>query len=334
MDRVLVTGGTGFIGQHLVKKLLGCDKYVRVLTRPRNNGARQEPEMILAGLDVDIAWGDIRDHSAVKKAIKDVDLIFHLAGRLLVNGIPPNEYEQLHVTGTRVLLSACRSSDRLQSVVYCSSTGVLGPTGRQPKNEASPLNPSNVYEETKAAGESLAINFAENYNLPVTVARPSMAYGPGDLHLLRWFRSIKKGYYRIVGNGDNLLHPIYIDDVIEGLLKCAFSTGSTGKIYHLVGEKPVSIKEFSGRIASALECKIQNSSLPVPVAMGIASILESITVFPTSRLPLTRNRIRYMTENRVYSGEKAKKELGFLPSVDLDTGLQRTVLWYENEGLL
>jgi nucleoside-diphosphate-sugar epimerase len=334
MERVLVTGGTGFFGQHLVKRLLGCNKYVRVLTRPRNNGASRDPVNKLIGIGAEIVWGDIRDYNALKEAAADVDLIFHLAGRLLITGISSTEYEQLHVSGTRNLLSACRDSTKLQSIVYCSSTGVLGPTGRSPVNEDSSVKPSNVYEETKAVGEKLALKMAENFNLAVTVARPSMAYGPGDLHLLNWFRAIKKGYFRIVGDGENLLHPIYIDDVIDGLLKCAYTPGSSGKIYHIVGKKPVSIKEFANQIASSLACKIPNSTLPVPVAMGIASLLESFSFLSSPRLPLTRSRIMYMTENRVYSGEKAKEELGFLPSVDLNEGIERTVVWYRKKGLL
>jgi nucleoside-diphosphate-sugar epimerase len=233
-----------------------------------------------------------------------------------------------------VLLSACREAGAACSIVYCSSTGVLGPTGLQPKGEDSPLQPSNIYEVTKAAAEGLALSLGETFNLPVTVARPSMAYGPGDLHLLGWFRSIKKGYFRIVGDGENFLHPIYINDVVEGLVKCAYTPGTAGKIYHLVGERPVSIREFASRIACALECNIQKPSLPVPLAIGIASILESISIIPSNRLPLTRSRIKYMIENRVYSGTRAKNELDFEPMVDLDTGLQRTVLWYQKEGLL
>jgi nucleoside-diphosphate-sugar epimerase len=334
MERVLVTGGTGFFGKHLVKRLHGCNKSVRVLARPRNNGSSPNNVNELAALGSEIIWGDIRDHHTVRKAVDGVDIVFHLAGRLLVSGTPPDEYEQLHVHGTRVLLSACREVRSLSSIVYCSSTGVIGPTGRDPQGEDASLRPSNIYEATKAAAEGLALSMSETFNLPVTVARPSMAYGPGDLHLLGWFRSIKKGYFRIVGRGDNLLHPIYIDDVVDGIMKCAFTQKKPGKIYNIVGERPVSIREFANRIAVALACKVQNPSLPVPIALSIASLLESISIIPPNRLPLTRSRIKYMTENRVYSGEKAKKELGFVPVVDLDTGLKHTVLWYQKEGLL
>jgi nucleoside-diphosphate-sugar epimerase len=97
------------------------------------------------------------------------------------------------------------------------------------------------------------------------------------------------------------------------------------------GASPNSI---ANQIATAMACKVQTPSMPIPLAMGIASLLEAFSVIPSKNLPLTRSRVRYLTENRVYSGARAEVELGFKPSINLEDGLQRTVQWYQNGGLL
>ena len=333
-NRVLVTGGTGFLGQHMVSTLVECGLHVRVLVRPGKNKPSSRPVRFLEKLGVELLWGEITDARAVNEAVRGVSQVFHLAGRLYMLGFTPAEYERLHVDGTRTLLEACTRVKSIRSIIHCSSTGVLGPTGVFPLAEDAPPNPSNIYEQTKAAGELIALSYAAQHALPVTVTRPALAYGPGDLHLLSWFRSIQNGLYRVVGSGENMLHPIYIEDVIDGMLRCANHPYAAGQIYHLVGQQHVTLRDMASAIARALQRRIHQPSLPVPVALGIASFLEAVPAIPPTSLPLTRSRVRFMTENRIYSGRRAAEEIGFVSKVDLATGLEKTVAWYRSEGLL
>jgi nucleoside-diphosphate-sugar epimerase len=334
-NTALVTGGTGFIGGKLVQTLLADGNRVRILVR---HGITRHPSREIDHLrqvGVEVIWGSVLDRAAVEEAATGVDLIFHLAGRLHRPGVTQDEYVQLHVEGTRILLEACLGKPDLRSFVHCSSTGVLGPTGPFPLSEDAPYKPSNYYESSKAAGECLALDFANRHGVPVTIARPALAYGPGDLHLMNWFRSIHKGFYRLVGSGENLLHPIYVDDVVSGLLSCASKPASVGKIYHLVGGQTVSVKQMATSIARALSTRIPQPSLPVSFAMGLAVLIESSAgLFPREHLPLTRSRVKFMTESRVYLGQRARAELDFIPQVNLEEGLRLTVEWYRQEGLL
>jgi nucleoside-diphosphate-sugar epimerase len=335
-NQILVTGGTGFVGSSLALRLLGCGYRVRVLARSRHSTTSYSLKTIaeLESAGVEIVKGDIFDYESLETALQGVEGVFNLVGRLYIAGIPKKEYFRLHVDGTRNLLKACKAANPLKFIVHCSSTGVLGPTGPYPLSELAPFNPSNIYEETKAAGEKLALQLGEEWGLPVSIARPALAYGPRGLHLLAWFQAIQRRYYRVVGAGANYMHPIYIDDVANGLLMCAKSLNSVGKVYHLVGESPVTIRELAGEIASALSVSIPRTSMPESIAYWIASLLELAPGIPPGRLPLTRSRVRFMTESRAYSGERARQELGFIPRVALKEGLAMTVEWYRKEGLL
>ena len=332
--KAFVTGGAGFLGKKLIACLLSDGFKVRALVRPGNNGQSPDRSMTLRAAGVELIWGDLLDREVLRDAVRGVTHVFHLAGRLYIPGLPDREYESLHVEGTRRVLSACAQASDIRAIVHCSSTGVLGPTGPEPICEDSPFQPSNIYESTKAAGEQAALEMGEQLGLHVVVARPGLAYGPGDLHLLGWFRAIQNGRYYVVGRGDNLFHPIFVDDVAEGLRLCSLIPEAGGRIYHLIGPRPVSIRQLAQAIAQALDSRLPAPTLPVPIALGVAALLESIPGVAPGRLPLTRSRVKFMTEDRVYCGERAHEELGFNPRVDLEAGLRRTVSWYRAEGLL
>lgn len=333
-ERALVTGAAGFIGQHLVGALRGRGMAVRALVRPARLAGAGPAVRSFEALGVELAPGDVFDVPSLRSALQGVTHVFHLAGRLLVTGVDDAEYERLHVDGTRNLLSACLESRSLRAIVHCSTTGVLGPTGATPADEEAPLRPSTVYERTKAVGEKLALRVAAETGLPLSVARPGLVYGPGDLHLLGWFRAIDRGLYRVVGRGDNLLHPVYASDLVDGLWRCAAAPAAVGRVYHLVGERPVPIGELAAAIAGALGRGLPRTHLPLLLARAAAALLEALPGLPPERLPLTRGRVRFMTQSRAYSGERARRELGFVPRVDLETGLRRTVDWYRAEGML
>jgi dihydroflavonol-4-reductase len=329
-ERILVTGGTGFLGQHLVRTLRQQNLAVRVLVRPKSNC---QP---LAASGAEFVVGDVLDPTSLSAALKDVTAVFHLAGQLHMPGITNQAYNQLHIDGTHNLLQACLDVPSLRVIIHGSTTGVLGPTGSilATENAFSTQGPSNAYEQSKARGEQLALDFAKEHNLPLIAVRPSLVYGPGDLHLLGWFRAIKRGYYRVVGSGDNLLHPIYIDDLIKGLLCCLQSNPGKERIYNLVGPQPVSIKELAAAIAHAMGHTLPRWHLPLLLARAAATLFENLPGLPPTSLPLTHSRIDFMIESRAYCGQRACTELGFIPNIDLETGLEQTVAWYHREGLL
>jgi nucleoside-diphosphate-sugar epimerase len=330
-DLALITGGTGFLGQNLAGSLLARGRRVRLVLRPQID----RPDLpLLRAAGVELIVGELHDAHTLEAALQGVGEVYHLAGRLFVAGVPDDAYRQLHVEATRALLLACAGRAELRAIVHCSTTGVLGPTGPQPRDETAPLRPSNSYEQSKAEGERLARGLAQAYELPLVVARPALVYGPGDMHLLGWFRAIQRGWYRVIGAGNSLLHPIFVDDLSEGLRRCAETRTALGRVYHLVGERPLPIRELAAAIAHALGRRLPAPQLPLPAALLAAMLLEALPGIPPSKLPLTRSRVLFMSQSRAYCGCRARTELGFQPQIALGAGLRRTVAWYHERGLL
>jgi nucleoside-diphosphate-sugar epimerase len=218
---------------------------------------------------------------------------------------------------------------------------VHGPTGPAPAREDDTGHPQNAYETTKADAERAAIVVANRASMPLIIARPGLVYGPGDRHLLGWFRSIRAGYYRVIGAGENKLHPIYIDDTVRALQLCADAAGllcaaaerPAGRAYHLVGSRAVTMRELSDAIGTAVGRVVPRTHLPAWLAYAAGAAFEALPV-PRKVLPLTRSRVRFMLQNREYDGTRAREELGFVPSVNLADGLSRAVAWYRRERLL
>ena len=309
---VLVTGGAGFIGRALVTALLAEGRRVRVLVR------RADAAASLAALGAESMVGDLLDPAAMQRAAAGVTSVFHLAGRLFAPAVPAQEYQRLHVDATVALLEAC-AANRLESFVLCSTTGVHGPTGPAPAREDDPGHPQNAYETTKADAERAAIVVASRAAFPLIIARPGLVYGPGDRHLLGWFRSIRAGYYRVIGSGENKLHPIYIDDTVRALRLCAAARQPAGRAYHLVGSRAVTMRELSDAIGTAVGRAVPRTHLPSWLAYTAGAAFEALPV-PRKVLPLTRSRVRFMLQNREYDGTRAREELGFVPSVNLADG--------------
>jgi nucleoside-diphosphate-sugar epimerase len=329
MERaVLVTGASGFIGRPLVSALLSRGHRVRVLVRTRDAATSLE------ALGAQPIVGDMLDPAAVRRAAADVGSVFHLAGRLFTAGSRHQDYARLHVDATVALLEACVAAPtRPDCFVLCSTTGVHGPTGAVPAREDDPGHPLNAYEVTKSQSEHAARDIARRAGLPLAIARPGLVYGPGDRHLLGWFRAIQGGYYRVIGPGTNRLHPIYIDDAVRALMLCPSAATPAGRAYHLVGSRPVTMRELSEAIGAAVGRPVPRTHLPAPVAFAIGAALEALPL-PRRVLPLTRSRVRFMLQDRAYDGSRARKELGFTPAVDLPEGLSRAVAWYRDQGLL
>ena len=327
MMTVLVTGGTGFLGTSLARRLLADGARVRVLAR---SPAKAEP---LAKMGAEIVPGDINDQPAVSRAADGAQVVYHLAGPLLVPGIPAEEYGRTHVAGTKLLLDCCEQQPGLERIVHCSTTGVLGVTGDRPAAEESLFRPTNAYEWAKAAAEA-AVRARWGPGFPAVIVRPGLVYGPGDIHLLPFFQSILRHRFRPIGRREAWLHPIYIDDMTEALVRCGRRRAAIGECFHIAGRKPVAIGDLARQIAEAEGTRLPPGRIPVAAAWAVAALGDRLPAALGQRLPLTRSRFEFLTHSRMYDVSKAERLLGFAAPTDLPTGLARTVAWYRQSGYL
>lgn len=322
-----VTGATGFLGAALVTELVKRGQPARILARDEAK-ARQQ-----FGDAVTIIRGDITDAEAVTRLVDGATHVYHLAGRLYHPATPAALYRQTHVEGTRTLLQACQEQSQLRRIVHCSTTGVHGVTGETPAAEDAPFAPTNPYEATKLEGELLALQAFREQGLPVSVARPGLVYGPGDLHLLGFFQSIKRGIFRVIDGGKAQLHPIYIDDMIAAFLLCAEHPAAIGRCYNIAGERPVTIRELAIAIASALDKQLPRGNIPLRLANLAADVFAVIPGLQGERAPLTRSRVAFLTNSRVYDCRRVQEELGFQVAIPLDKGIRQTADWYQKQQL-
>jgi nucleoside-diphosphate-sugar epimerase len=263
-----------------------------------------------------------------------VSVIYHLVGRLYHPSVPAELYYETHVKGTEIILRASQGQSQLTRFVHCSTTGVLGVTGRKPAPEDAPFAPTNPYEETKLQGELLALKAHQESGLPVTVIRPGLVYGPGDLHLLNFFSTIKKGLPPLIDGGKALIHPVYIDDMTKAFLLSAEKKEAIGHSYNIAGLFPVTFKDLSRAIAHSLDKELPPVSIPLWMANTASDVFSVIPGIQGEDAPLTRSRVKFLTNSRLYSIEKARHDLGYEPKVSLDEGMKLTAAWYHKHGYL
>ena len=332
---ILVTGATGFLGSalttELLKRLAGAERLrgitpttpsLRILARDEKKARQQFGDAVM------IIAGDITDVAQVQRAVDGVTTIYHCVGRLYHPSVPKALYYRTHVEGTETLLRACQGQALLRHLVHISTTGVHGITGATPAAEDAPFAPTNPYEATKLEGELLALKAYQKQGLPVCVVRPGLVYGPGDLHLLGFFRAIKKGVFRVIDGGKALLHPVYIDDMVAAMLLCAEQSQAVGRVYNIAGDHPISIGELATTIAHALDRTPPTGSIPLWLANLASDIFAITPSMGGTHAPLTRSRVKFLTHSRIYDISRARSELGYSPTVGLEEGMKRTATWY------
>lgn len=324
---VLITGGTGFLGTALARRLLAGGARVRILARSATRAGE------LAAFGAEVVTGDITDRAAVHAAIDGVRTVYHLAGPLLIPGIPAAEYHRAHVLGTRTVLDGCAQSPTLERLVHCSTTGVLGITGERPGTERDPFRPTTDYERAKAAAETeVRRRIADG--LPAVIARPGLVYGPGDIHLASFFQAIARGVFLPIGRRPAWLHPIYTDDMTEALIQCGAQAAALGECFHFAGTTPVPISELARVIAHAEGARVLPGYLPLPAARAAARFGDLLPPLARQRAPLTSSRLEFLTNSRIYDVGKARERLGFVAATDLKEGIAHAVAWYRAHGYL
>ena len=355
--KVVLTGATGFVGGALARRLAAEGVELHALTLPGSDRSR------LAGVPVTFHSGDITAPAGLDALFDGATWVIHAAGMLGRAGVSAATYNRINAEGVGHVLAAVerawqqgRTAAGLR-VLHVSSAGVLGPVrqagmkdegGRMSSepplrdssfrlhpssfDESSPLAPSNAYERSKALGEAVAAGFARD-GLPLVVARPEFIYGPGDVHVLGLFRAIQRGLFFYIGDGTNTCHPTYVDDMVDGLLAC-LRRGAPGGVYHIAGPRPLPFRELAETIAAALGVPPPRRRVPVPLAWLGAAGLEAAGKLLGRDVPLSRTGVAFFSENRRSTYAKAERELGFAPRVELRKGVERTVGWYRQEGLL
>ena len=326
-QKVFVTGGTGFTGGALCRRLVERGDRVTALVRSRDKA------QALTDLGVALVVGDLRDKSMFEKSLEGQDVVYHIAAVFREARIPDEEYTAINVGGTRNMVEAAAAGG-VGRFVHCSTVGVHGNTGRTPCNEDSRFHLPDFYCASKKEGELAARELFEKLNLPGVVFRPAGIYGPGDLRFLKLFRGISKGTFFMIGDGETVYHFTYIEDLCDGILLCGEKDEAVGDVFILGGDRFISLNELAAEIGKIVGRAPHKFHIPVFPVMTAAVVCEKLCKPLGIEPPLYPRRVEFFTKDRAFTNEKAKRILGFQPKHTEAEGLAKTAAWYRTQGLL
>jgi len=326
---ILVTGATGFIGSHLVAMLLETGETVRILVRNKEKVPDEWHGR------VEIVEGNLTDISSLKEAVRNCEKIYHLAGVINLPANREDDFYRINLEGTKNIFNAAvEEHATIKRFLYCSSVGVFGPLKALPANEKTPCNPSNNYEKSKLAAEKWVFEEANRHDIPVSVVRPAWVYGPGDKRTLPIFSMIAKKRFIMIGRGNTWIHPVFIKDLVQGIIRCSCSPASVGKVVILAGKHPVKLKDLVKQLSETTGVDLWSFYIPINAARLIAISLEILYKPMRKMPPLHRRRLGFFSRNQAFDITNAKTFCGYGPETELAKGLRLAVNWYKIHGWL
>src|SRR2546429_4457868 len=297
--KVLVTGATGLLGGYLVQELHQRGEQIRALVLPVENADK------LRAQGVEVVRGDVTDASTLGPAVKDIDLIFHLAGMMGV-WRPLADYRLVNVNGSENLYRAAQAAG-VRRFVHTSSHTVYGLGYGRFMTEKDALRPDpDPYSITKAEGDRLMRRLMLNSDVETVILRPGTFFGPGDrLHFGRMAQKVKDGKGLIIGKGDNALPFCYVTDVVQGVLLSGYHEKAPGNVYNITNDRPLTQLEMFNAIADAVGGVRPTLHLPyLPIYYG-SIVAEKIVAPGTPTKPgvTTLGRMVFRSEKRPSAGE-------------------------------
>lgn len=325
--RYLVTGASGFIGPYLVKRIISEGHFCRCLVR-----APQKLE--LAPSDhLEIVKGDVTRPETLQGIADGIDRVLHLAtlGHMNNFKVAPEMFQAVNVEGTRNIMNAALAAG-VERVVHCSSVAAMGICADNPATEESACNPHHPYGKSKLKAEEVVRSLVVDRGLPACIIRFSMVYGPGDWRdMLKLVRLAKKGLFPKVGNRPKLTPLIHVDDAVQGILLAA-EKGRIGETYLITNARSEPFDRLRSLILEGLGIWRPTLFVPERLALGLATVAESIWMRLGRVPPVSRKNIESTLADRVFSIRKAEIELGFRPMIDPAAGICETVKWYQAKG--
>lgn len=325
--KALVTGGTGFLGSHLIQSLRERGDEVVCIAKDKMNLG------VIDAIGVKFIFGNISDNLDWDSALDGVDVVYHLAGTTRArNG---NEYYETNYLATKSLLEICSERcPNLQRFLYVSSLAAVGPShSNKPIDEEEPYRPVSDYGKSKMLGEMEVLK--AKGKLPITIIRPSSVYGPRERDMYDLIRMSKRGIFPMIGFGEKYLSLIHSDDLIKGLIQAALHPRSTGEIYFLGSQSQYSSLELRDAIAKAVSRNPFHLRVPHSLLFAVGALSQLAGKFTGKPVFLNIQKAREMSQSSwTCSSQKAEDHFGFCQSVSLEEGMMQTHKWYLDNGWL
>ena len=320
----VVTGGSGFIGQNLVRRLLHDRHEVRCLMRPNGGSPPKGTKRYVVQFD--------NARSLLEcPAFDDASVVFHLAGA--TKAVRPEDFAAANVVPTRNLLGAITARRLYPKFVFVSSQAAAGPAPARdrPITEDDVPRPVEAYGQSKLDAERVVQSFSDR--VPATIVRPCSVLGPNDRGFYTLFRLADRGVLLYPGTAEHWLSILHVDDVVEGLLATTRRTSSICRTYFLSSDEPVRWRTLGEHIASGAERRVRHVNVYSPI-VTTASLAGEWIGRLTKRATLANRSKGALSRQRywVCSAERAKSELGFRQTRSLPDAVRDTYYWYRQSG--
>lgn len=331
---MLLTGGTGLLGSHIAEQLIGRPARVRAIVRASSDTA------YLRALGVELFEGDLTNRGACDAALQGVSVVYHTAAKVGDWGSWP-EFERDCLQATAVLGAAAAGAG-VDRFVHISSTSAYGhpKEGGPPVDERAALGqhlwwPWDYYTRSKVECEAILWGLARERGLRLTVIRPSWLYGERDrTTTARIVKRLRGSGIPLLGRGDNPLSAIYAGCVAEAAILAASHPAALGEAFNITDQGPITQREFFGLWASALGKVPLARRVPYRLVFGASFLVEAGARLVRRKRPpmITRYATWLMGRRLAYSTEKARRVLGWSPSLSYRESIDRTVRWFESQA--
>lgn len=321
---ILITGGTGFIGSHLVAALCADGQPPRCLIR--RDSYKRHPHALPA--EVEVAFGDLVTGEGLHDALAGATAVIHLAG--VTKALSTSEFYLGNARATENLARA--AAGRGVRFVHVSSQAAIGPSvdGSPVSGDTEP-HPITHYGKSKLEGERIVRALLPD----AVIVRPAVVYGPRDTDVLEMFKSISRGFVLEISGGERWFQAIYVKDLADGLLAAARAPQASGQAYFLAHAKALSWAEFNSTAARIMGKRARVLRIPAPLAYAVGGLAEVFSQLTRKPVIISREKVKeaechYWTCDT----DRAARELGFEAQTPLPLGLAQTLAWYKEAGWL
>lgn len=326
--KILVTGGTGFIGSYFVPMLLEQGHQVRLIVRNELKAKNQ------FGNKCEYITGDVTNKDSIKGCCEGIDIVFHLVAKS-GNELPTKEnfekFRKINVGGTENIINECKN---IKKFIYVSSTAAMGLVKDIPITEESKCNPYLPYQVTKYEVEKLIRKKCES-GFPGIIVRPTKVYGINEREYsyLTLAKMLKKGFFLKIGEGHNYTSNIYVSDFAQALVRLV-EAGVIGETYIVSAKESIDFIEAGKIIAEELGVKFRVIRVPAWFMIWMSMLEERFFNMIGKKPIVTKRNIQMTIHDRVYDISKAVRELGFDPNVSMEQGIRTVIRWYIEQGLI
>ncbi len=323
--RVLITGATGFIGSHLAEQLSKKDYQLRCFIR-KTSDIRW-----LQHLPVEYVYGDFSNDDSLRRAVTNVDAIYHVAG--VVASKSREGFYRVNQFATRDLLKAARRyNQHISRFIHVSSLTAVGPSldGR-PVNETTPYHPITTYGRSKMEAEKEVLKYDGVF--PWTITRPPAVYGPRDVATFDFFRSAARGIIPLVGFGKKYVSIVHVRDLVNGIMLAGERPEGANQVYFIGGRRYYDWDEIGETTMQVLGRNALKVRAPEFLTYAVAGIVGLFSLFRRKPSVLNWEKAKDMVQKEwTCDTSKATTELGYSESISLEAGIRETIDWYRREG--